>query len=62
MMKVNNVPAWAWSKYYMVIRYCDGAWWFYDAWTADRGEDAMTQAQEIDGELRRVSSCEAGAF
>jgi hypothetical protein len=60
MTKVNNVAAWAWEKTYMVIRYVDGEWWFYDAW--DDGEKAMTQAWEVDGELRRVENCEVGRF
>ena len=62
MTKVNNVPAWAWEKYYMVIRFCDGEWWFYDAWNEGEGNDAMTQAWEIDGEIRRVDACEKGRW
>lgn len=62
MTKVNNVPAWAWEKYYMVVRYVDGEWWFYDAWERDHSDDAMAQAWEIDGEVRRVSSCQVGQF
>lgn len=60
MTKVKNVPAWAWEKYYLVVRYVDGAWWFYDAWNEDEGHDAMSQAWEIDGELRRVDNCVEG--
>lgn len=62
MTKVNNVAAWAWNKYYMVIRYVDGEWWFYDAWEQDHGDDAMAQAWEVDGEIRRVTSCEKGRW
>lgn len=62
MTKVNNVPAWAWEKYYLVVRYVDGEWWFYDAWNENEGRDAMTQCWEIDGELRKVENCETGRF
>lgn len=62
MTKVNNVPAWAWQKYYIVARYVDGEWWFYDAWERNHGADAMAQAWEIDGEIHRVSSCQVGQF
>lgn len=62
MTKVNNVPQFAWKKYYMVIRFVDGEWWFYDAWNEERGDDAMNQAWEISGEIRHVSNCEKGRF
>lgn len=61
-MKINNVPDWAWRKYYMTVRYCDGEWWFYDAWDEDKGEDAMRQCWEEDLELREVDHCEVGRF
>lgn len=54
-MKINNIPAWALSKYYLVIRHCDGEWWFYDAWEEDEADKAMDQAWEVDGELYKVS-------
>lgn len=60
MTKVNNVAPWAWDKYYLVIRYVDGEWWFYDAWDEDKGDNAMRQAWEVDGELRRVATCQKG--
>ena len=62
MTKINNVPAGAWQKYYIVARYVDGEWWFYDAWERNHGADAMAQAWEIDGEIHRVSSCQVGQF
>lgn len=44
MVKVNNVSKWASGKKYMVIRECDGEFWFYDAWD-DYGK-ALVQASE----------------
>ena len=59
MTKVNNVAAWAWNKYYMVVREVDGEWWFYDAWEYGHGADAMAQAWEIDGDILYVENCES---
>ena len=31
MTKINNVPAWAWDKKYIIARDSGGEWWFFHA-------------------------------
>lgn len=56
--KINNVPAWAWGRMYMVVNEVDNEWWFYDAW--DDADDAFAQAQEIYGTVFKVNNCVPG--
>ena len=48
-MKINNMPAYARSKKFIVVRFVDGEAWFYDAWNDVEG--AIKQAAEINGNV-----------
>lgn len=60
MTKVNNVSNYAWDKVYMVIRWCDGEWWYWGA--TDNDNEAMEMAQYCNGETREVADCECGQY
>lgn len=47
MVKVNNVPAYAESLRFWVVRLVDGALWFWGAWSDEQG--AQNAAREIGG-------------
>ena len=47
MVKVNNVPAYAESLHFWVVRLVDGALWFWGAWSDEQG--AQSAALEIGG-------------
>lgn len=52
---VNNVPAWAWGRTYMVVNDVNNEWCFYDAW--DDANDAFHQAQEMYGTVLKTNNC-----
>ena len=60
MTKVHHVPDWAWDRYYMVIRFMGGEWYFFDAWEESEKEYARIQCWEAHCEMRRVADCEMG--
>jgi hypothetical protein len=41
-MKINNMPAYAMTKKYILVREVDGEYWFFSAW--DDGDKANEQA------------------
>lgn len=49
MMTIQNVPAYAYSYTFIVARYVDGEYWFWEAY--NDGDTAYTVAVEVDGEV-----------
>lgn len=48
-MTIKNVAPFATDKKFIVARFVDGDYWFYDAWNDFDG--ACTQAEEINGRV-----------
>ena len=55
-MKINNMPNWAKSHKYLVVRIVDEEAWFYDAW--DDWSEAYKQSLEVGGCVIPIGAAE----
>lgn len=58
-MKINNLPTNYTNYAYITARFVEGAWWFYGAWRKSY-EDAVAQAEEIEGAVFRAEDIKPG--